>query len=223
MSHRRSTSEMIRTSRPGVAWLAIVLLLGIPGCRGPSQANIELRKRIQELEAKIGELERARLADRATIQSLQAQRGALPTLPHDRLEQLFTTHGIKLGRLTGGADLDRETPGDEGFRVYVTPVDGSGDTLKAAGSFTVQAFDLSLPENQLVGEWSFDLEQSRKSWHSGGLLYTYVLTCPWESPPTNAELTVRVTFQDELTGRIFTEQRVVRVTLPQATTQPPLG
>jgi hypothetical protein len=45
-----------------------------------------------------------------------------------------------------------------------------------------------------------------------------VLKCPWQGKaPGHDELTVKVTFTDELTGREFTEQKVVRVKLPPAT------
>ena len=68
-------------------------------------------------------------ADAATIRNLQARVGTIPTLSQERLEKLFTVHGIQLGRLTGGADLDRSKPGDEGIKVYITPTDDDGEPL----------------------------------------------------------------------------------------------
>src|SRR5712671_1947141 len=99
---------------------ALLLVFLSISCGSPNSANIALRKQNQDLQEQIATLTRAREADAATIQSLQARVGTVPTLPQERLEKLFTTHGIKLGRLTGGADLDRNKPGDEGIKVYVT-------------------------------------------------------------------------------------------------------
>jgi len=69
-----------------------------------SQANIELRRQVQSKDAEIQSLKRTHDADAATIRSLEQQKGSLPTLPEDRLNKLFTTHGLTLGRLTGAAD-----------------------------------------------------------------------------------------------------------------------
>ena len=49
-----------------------------------------------------------------------------------------------------------------------------------------------------------------------GLMYTYVLPCSWQTPPAHGQLTLRVTFVDGLTGRSFTDQRVVNVIPPTA-------
>src|SRR5689334_19278807 len=86
---------------------AVLLFLPLlPGCFGkPNQANIELRKQIQSLEAKNTELQRQHDADQATITGLKSQVGSIPTLPEDRLEKLYTVHGLEIGRLTGGVDL----------------------------------------------------------------------------------------------------------------------
>jgi hypothetical protein len=46
----------------------------------------------------------------------------------------------------------------------------------------------------------------------------YALTCPWQTIPKHPNLTVRVTFTDELTHAKFTIQRPVTVNLP-----PPKG
>ena len=47
--------------------------------------------------------------------------------------------------------------------------------------------------------------------------YEYVLTCPWQDVvPRHPELTVKVTFTDELTGRQFTLQQALKVNPPPA-------
>src|SRR5690242_13566088 len=90
-----------------IVTLALWMLVAAPmltGCGSPNTANIELRKQNQELHDKIDQLTRAHEADAATIRGLQNKAGAVPTLPQDRLDKLFTVHGLTLGRLTGGAD-----------------------------------------------------------------------------------------------------------------------
>jgi hypothetical protein len=182
------------------------------GCVGkPNQANIELRKEKQGLQDQVDELRRVHEADLATIRSLRDQRGTFPSLPDDRLERLFTAHGIKLGRLTGGADLDPNKTGDEGIKVYVVPTDETGDELKAAGSFVVELFDLNKESDNVVGRWEFNHLQSRQSWFGSALLYEYVLTCPWQKSPEHEQLTLKVSFHDELTGREFSTQQVISV------------
>lgn len=174
------------------------------GCSNkPNAANIELRKQIQTLEEQQADLQRRHLADQATIASLKSSQEVIPTLGEDRLSRLFTTHGLKFNRLTAADDSE--------LRVYITPTDDDGEPLKAAGSFKIEAFDLSLPDNQRIGSWSFDVQQSRQAWNGSALLYVYALKCPWPSPPVNDDLTIKVTFTDELTGRSFTEQRALKV------------
>src|ERR1700733_9104224 len=108
-----------------------VVLFLFAGCTGsPSQANIELRKQNQSLQSQIADLHRQHDADAATIRSLQ-QKGALPTLPQGELDQLFTTHGLSLGRLTDAANLDENNPGVQGIKVYAVPTDDMGQPLKA--------------------------------------------------------------------------------------------
>src|SRR5258706_13668578 len=96
---------------------ALLLIFLSISCGSPNSANIILRKQNQDLQEQIATLTRAREADAATIRGLQERIGTVPTLSQERLEKLFTTHGIKLGRLTGGADLDLNKPGDEGIKV----------------------------------------------------------------------------------------------------------
>ena len=196
------------------------MLLICTSCSSPSTANIELRKEKQTLQDQIADLNRVHQADQATIQGLQNQIGTLPTLPQNRLDQLFTVHGLELGRLTGGADLDPKTAGDEGIKVYATPTDDDGEPLKAAGTFVVEAFDLAA-QTPLIGKWTFDLASTRRAWIGQFLAHNFVLTCPWQHPPAHQDLTIKVTFHDELTQREFPAQTVIKVKLP--TTSPTVG
>src|SRR5947208_177685 len=102
----------------------------VTGCKGPSSANIELRKQNQELRSQVAELERLHAGEAAQIKSLESKATTVPVLPEEQLAKLFTVHGIQLGRLTG-AD-------EKGLKVYVTPTDEDGQPLKAAGSFVVE-------------------------------------------------------------------------------------
>src|SRR5436190_214200 len=122
-------SRSARVARPVGAVLLGMFILG-SGCGSPNAASIEVRKQNQDLRDQIATLTRTHEADQATIKGLQDRTGTVSTLPTDRLDHLFTTHGIELNRLTGGADLDRVKPGDEALKVYVVPTDNEGEKLK---------------------------------------------------------------------------------------------
>jgi hypothetical protein len=204
------------------AAIAVTLLcMGIGGCGSPSKANIDLRKQNQQLNEKLQQAEHLNEAYQREIAGLRERQGTLQTLSQDRLAQLFTTHGLSFSRLTGGADLNPDKPGDEGIAVYVVPTDQQGQSLKAAGNFDVEVFDLAEPKDPLVGHWHFDLDESRKAWNAMALVYCYSLICPWQKVPKHPDLTIKVTFLDALTQTSFHAQQVVRVTLPgEAATRP---
>jgi hypothetical protein len=209
---RRAWPTTSLLGSPGYHWAIPVVLL-LAGCGGPNAAHIEVRKKNQDLRDELETLKRAREADAATIRGLQDRVGTIPTLPQERLAKLFTVHGLTLGRLTGGADLDRAKPGDEGLKVYATPTDQDGQPLKAAGSFVVEAFDLAA-NPPAIGKWTFDVDAARRAWNGALMSNQYVLPAPWQAPPAHEDVTVKVTFRDELTGREFTAQKAVKVQPP---------
>lgn len=196
-------------SRHPLVALCAVALLALSGCGKPNQANIQLRKDVAARDAELAILKLEREADRATIKSLQSD-GTQPAVANDKLQSLFTTHGIRLGRLTGFAYTDAKSPGPDGIKIYVTPFDSTSDDLKAAGSFTVEAFDLTT-SGARIGKWDFSTADAKKLWNGQGLLYEYVLPCKFEGEaPRASELTLKVTFTDELTGRTYTQQQVIK-------------
>jgi hypothetical protein len=205
-----------------LALIFVVVPLGVCcalwGCGGPNKASIIVRKENQDLHDKVDELKRQHEADEAKIRGLEARVGTVTTLPEDRLDKMFTAHGFRFNtRLTGGADLDLNKPGDEGIKIYVVPTDQAGDPIKTSGTFKVELFDLA-DNGAKVGEWDFDHEKSAKSWNGNRLIYAYVLECPWQSVPKHRALTARVSFTDDLTQRIFVEQQKLTVELPPAAT-----
>ncbi len=194
-----------------VVTAATALLLS-SGCGSPNVASIAVRRENPTLRNKIAELERLEQGHLAQIRAFESNATTVPSLGNERLATLFTTHGLRFGRLTGGADLDPKQPGDDGLKIYVVPTDAHGQPLKAAGSFVVEAFDLAKGDNARVGRWEYPLDQAAKNWFGQAMLYTYVLPAPWQQQrPEHGELTIRVTFSDALTGRSFTEQKVVKV------------
>jgi hypothetical protein len=197
------------------------------GCGHPNKANVELRKQNQSLQSELADLKRQHEVDLARIRDLESSAPTVPTLPPERLEKLVTTYGLKVGRLTGGADFDPNQPGDEGLNIHVAPVDRTGEPIKAAGSFVVEAFDLSRSGDTRIGRWEFPIDQVQKYWVNFLTQTNYVLPAPWQNgSPQHPEITVKVTFTDELTGRQFEAQKVVHVKLAtpnsssSASTQP---
>jgi hypothetical protein len=203
------------TIRPAPIVAVVLTAAALAGCTTPSKANIELRKRNAALRDEVAALKFAHESDAAAIRRLEANATTVPVLPHERVSRLFTAHGLKLGKLTGGWDADRSKPGDEGLQIYLVPTDQDGDEIKAAGTFAVEAFDLSKGGEVRLGRWEIPLEEASKRWLGNALQYGYIFELPWQNVPTGDEVTIRTTFTDELTGRVFTAQRPVRVSLPR--------
>jgi hypothetical protein len=201
--------------------LAAACCLLLFGCGGtPNAANIALRKENQTLRNQRDDLTIQHNADLATILACEGKEGIPPAVTMDRLGKLFTAHDLSIDRLSGGYRAAGELF-DSGVQVYVVPTDDQGEPIKAAGSFKAEAFDLQEPNHPLIGQWSFDLDQTRKLFYAHLSLYTYVLQLPWQTVPRHREVTIHVTFIDELTGRALIAQRVVSVNPPPSSTTAP--
>lgn len=176
----------------GAYGLLVATTLAVLGCSKPSAANIELRKQNDELRARLTELEGLKRAGAlAPVATTRAEGVAL--------SQLYVASGLRFGRLTGV----------EGrvLRVHLTPTDQAGDDLKAAGSLTVRAYDLSKGREALVGEWAFSSEQAARAWNGKGLMYAYALECPIEREVAAGQsLRLRAEFTDLLTGKTVTAE-----------------
>jgi len=198
----------------------VVASVALSGCRGVDIFGKD--KKIKQLEGDLTsarrELAKARKdTDRASSELAEKQNriDSLMKLGPKRLDKLFYVQGIKLGNYTGGADFD-DKAGDDGIKVFLRPIDSNGDTIKAAGSVTVQLYDLAQPADKtLIGEYKWSVDEVAKAFSSGFISYQFTFKCPWKSgTPGHKEITVRVEFTDYLTGKQFNAQKLCKVDLP---------
>lgn len=208
---------MKRPLKAGTFFSAIIRLapaaLLLVGCIQPPTEDPAIQLRLcreenTKLKSDIRDRQMELLARQKQIQTLQG-------LGEKRMENLFHVTGITLGKYTAGVDLD-DKPGQDGIRVYLTPIDRDGHAIKAAGAVKIQLFDLAAKEN-LVSEYDFPVEKISERWAAGFMTYHYRFDCPWPAPPEHDEITVRVEFTDYLTGKTFTAQKVCTVRLPAPT------
>jgi len=211
-----------RSFRPSSRLRVFAVLFVCPfvaGCFGPLRANINLRKQNEKQREQIAKLEAQHQADQQRMLALERQATTVPVLPNSRLAHLFTAQGLAFGRLTGGASSKENLGYDDLVKVYVTPTDQDGQSLKAAGSFRVSVFDLSQPEKPLLATREFSVQEAMAAWYGQALLYNYVLEVPLTRFPSQPDVLISVAFTDELTQRTITAERKIVLSLPP-TTQP---
>jgi len=204
--------------QPARAWTSAsvaVLATWLAGCGVGSEQYQQALKQRDEARRQVAELREANARLRQAIAGKDEQIATLQALGPKRVEKLFTVERLRLGRFTGGVDLDGDGC-DDGVRVYLQPIDARGGAIKAAGDVMIRLYDLAEPScKSLIGEYHWGVDQIGEAWTAGFLSSHYSLTCPWQSgPPAHDEITVRVEFIDYLTGKTFTAQKVLKVACP---------
>ncbi|HEY1685435.1 MAG TPA: hypothetical protein VGG19_11775 [Tepidisphaeraceae bacterium] len=207
-----------------IVGLSAFVLLFLIGCASPNKANITLRKQNAAQQKQIYTLARRNDVLTAQIAGMQQSATTLPSLPLSRLDLLFTAHELDINRLSAGADLNHDGHGQTGIRLFLSPLDDMGNPIQATGTYTIDAYDLAQAKDPHVGHWVITPLQCKEAWTLGFLRSAYFLfELPYQQIPRHAEITVHVEFSDELTGRIFTAQRVVEVQPVNAHLLKPLG
>lgn len=198
-------------TRPAASAVVCALMLG--GCGAPNAENIRLRKANQDLSAQVSHLTTERDAQQRQIDGLLKRSASIATLAPDELKNLWVASGISIGRFTGGIDPEAGKGGATGVRVYVSPTDAEGNQIQAAGSTVIEVFDLALKGENRIGRWSWDAAAAKPQWRTFLMEFCYEFTCRWQTPPVHPDLTVRVTFTDELTHAPYVAERLVHVAL----------
>jgi hypothetical protein len=128
-----------------------------------------------------------------------------------RLDALDTLAKIRIGRYTGLYDKDEDGAADS-LVVYVQPMDTAQDYIKAVGVCTVEVWNLNAPDGQAkLAEWTVEPDQLHKNWGGTIFIAYYRLVFPIGDLPLDKpdELTIKVTFTDFLTGKVFSGQHVI--------------
>lgn len=167
--------------------------------------NKQLRQQKNDLEVQLEKLQ-------AGNEQLQEQVKVLSRLPADtNFDELYGLEKLIIAKRTGFYDKDRDGK-KEKLIVYLRPIDREGDALKAAGEVQVGLWDLNQkPQKALLAEWNVEPAELKKMWVGGMLTHYYRLSFDFaEQLEKRKELTVKVRFTDQLTGKVLTAQAAVK-------------
>ena len=195
--------------------LALACLFAALGCGGPDQLPQALRER-DEARDQLRKAREQEQAARDQLRQRDEQVAALQALGEsNRLEKLFTVQRVQIGGNSCGL-AEANDPWDKGVKVYVEPLDRDGTSIKAAGDVTIELYDLAAPQGRnLVHSCRFSVQESGGKWTLGFMSQFYLFECEWgKSVPAHRQVTIRVVFVDYLTGKSFSDQKLVEVTLP---------
>jgi hypothetical protein len=193
------------------AFLAFLLL--IAGCE-PDKHMVNLEEKNFQLEKQNRQLEKDIKTIRAENKQLSNQLETLSDLSSDdRLDSLYELESVKLARFTNFYDRDKDGM-KEKLIAYVQPVDSEGDVIKASGLVNIELWNLNrgTDENALMGKWQYSPEQLKQMWFTGiiGANYRFVIETAEIVPSFDEPLTVKMTFTDYVTGKVFTEQKLLK-------------
>lgn len=193
--------------------MACGLLVFAAGCEGGSTTAVRLQQ-VQQLTAEKQRLQRELEKSRAQNQQLKEQVAVLSKLGGERrAERLNHIKEIRIGKYTNFYDKDKDGTA-ETLIVYVQPVDETGDVFKAAGSVEVQLWDLNAAnaKGAMLGEWTVQTDELKKLWFATMITINYRFTFNVAGivKDFTRPLTVKITFTEYLTGRTFTEQKVIK-------------
>jgi len=192
--------------------LAGCLLAAAAGCgNAGSGASLtkEINTLIQDKTQLTDQIEQSKFENEQLEKLLQFRSGLRPEA---RLEYIDRLQRIKIGGYTNLYDKDKDGR-KEKLIVHIQPIDHDGNIIKAAGAVDVQLWDLNKDNGQaLLGQWHFEPNELKKLWFAKFLTTSYRLTFDVADKIDEYEepLTVKATFTDYLTGKVFKEQKAIK-------------
>ncbi len=193
--------------------LTVGLLALAGGCENTNIRKIPLAEQIQTLREEKTQLTRQLEQSKTENKQFKKQVQVLAGLkPEVKLENLYNLQKIRIGRYTNFYDKDKDGK-KEKLIVYIQPIDEDGDIVKATGAVDVQLWDLNEKDGQaLLGQWHVKPNELKKLWFATLITINYRLTFDVADKIDKFEdpLTVKVTFADYLTGKVFKEQKTIK-------------
>ena len=203
--------EVLRTDFINFAFYTLTFAFLFAGCQKSTQRDKSSLTKIERLNQEKAQLQEELKESSSENEQLKKRIQALLNLPENvKLDNIYHLQSVKLHRYTDLLDEDKDGKMEK-LVVYVQPIDNEGDIIKAAGAVNVQLWDLNQSNGEaLLGQWSVDVEEIKKRWVSF-LVTNYRLTFDLAEKIERLEkpLTVKVTFIDYLSGKVFNEQRII--------------
>jgi len=185
-------------------------LVGMIGaCENGRRKKVSLAEQIEKLQQEKAKLTSQIEESKKQNKQLKEQvRVLIDIRPEVKPEELYTLQRVKIHRYSGFYDKDGDGK-KEKLVVYVQPVDKQGDIIKVPGSVDVQLEDWS---GKRLGQWHVGVDELKQNWFSTliGGNYRLMFDIADKVDDFTEPLTVKVTFTDYLTGRVFKEQRVIK-------------
>jgi hypothetical protein len=203
-------AEALRADFNNFTFYILIFSFFLAGCQKSNESKPLLMK-IEQLTQEKTRLQEYLTQSKSKNEQLKEQLQVLSGLPKNvRIDSLYRLQSVRIHRYTNLLDEDKDGKMDK-LVVYLQPIDDQGDIIKAAGTVKVQLWDLSQASGEaLLGQWNVGADELKKHWVTF-LVTDYRLTFDlaekierFESP-----LTVKVTFTDTLSGKVFNEQRVI--------------
>jgi hypothetical protein len=191
----------------------LCFLAFVAGCENANSIKTPLVEQIGDLTEQKTQLENQLEQSRTENKQLKKQMHVLSGLPEQvKGENLYSLEKIEIGRYTGFFDKDKDGE-KEKLIVYIQPIDEEGDIVKASGTVDVQLWDLNKANNKaLLGQWHVEPGELKKLWFATLITINYRLTFDIADKVKSFDepLTVKVTFTDYLSGKVFKEQKVIK-------------
>ncbi len=212
VSHNRINrlSSVVRLLSSAFLCTCALVLLFAAGCE--SSSRLTPAEQIRALRQEKRQLQNQLEQSKSQNQQLKKQVQVVSGLPEDKFESLYELKKIKLTRYTNLYDKDKDGR-KEKLIVYIQPIDTENDKIKAGGAVDVQLWDLDKKGDEaLLGEWHVGPDELKKLWFDTFLFINYSLAFDVTDIVENFDepLTVKVTFTDYLSGKVFKEQKAIK-------------
>ncbi|MHC4535185.1 MAG: hypothetical protein ACYS6K_14645 [Planctomycetota bacterium] len=182
------------------------------GCDS-SYTESPLQERVETLTIQQQQLESQLEQSTTENKQLQKQIHTLSGLPEQlKGQNLYRLQNIEIGKYTGFYDKNKDGI-KEKLIVYIEPIDEQGDVIKAAADVEVALWDLNKTDGgALLAKWPVvKPDELKKLWFDSMLKVNYRLTFDIADKVESFDdpLTVKVTFTDYLSGKVFEKQKVI--------------
>ncbi|HQG48528.1 MAG TPA: hypothetical protein PK373_05515, partial [Sedimentisphaerales bacterium] len=154
---------------------ATSFLLFLAGCGIGTERKTPEELRAEKLQQEKASLKGDVEQHRVQIEQLRAQIRELSALK-DKPNNPYELTSLRIAKISNFFDKDRDGI-QETLVVYVQPIDTEGDVVKAAGTVSVQLWNLNNPNGQaLLGQWKVEPAELRKLWFNSLAITSYRLT-----------------------------------------------